>query len=154
MSGSEELFLQKAPSYEYFRKTTLNLWPQPCRNVQEGYQLIFLINLWTPSKTYFRSSYPEVFCEKGALRNFVKFTGKHPCKSLFFNKVAGLRPVTLFKKGSCTGVFLWILRNFWEHLFLQDTFDGCYWYLRDVNHSLEKSYLTEWLSLSALTLIL
>ena len=32
---------------------------------------------------------PEVFCEKGALRNFTKFTGKHLCQNLFFNKVAG-----------------------------------------------------------------
>ena len=38
----------------------------------------------------FRSSRPEVFCKKGALKNFAKFTGKHLCQSLFFNKVAGL----------------------------------------------------------------
>ena len=36
-----------------------------------------------------RSSRPEVLCEKGVLRNFSKFTGKHLCQSLFFNKVAG-----------------------------------------------------------------
>ena len=34
---------------------------------------------------------PEVFCKKGGLRNFAKFTGKNLCQSLFFNKVAGLR---------------------------------------------------------------
>ena len=28
---------------------------------------------------------------KGVLRNFEKFTGKHPCQSLYFNKVAGLQ---------------------------------------------------------------
>ena len=27
-----------------------------------------------------------------------KFTGKHLCQSLFFNKVEGLRPATLLKK--------------------------------------------------------
>ena len=37
----------------------------------------------------YRSSRPEVFCKKDALRNFTKFTGKHLCQSLFFNKVAG-----------------------------------------------------------------
>ena len=37
-----------------------------------------------------RSSRQEVFCKKGVLRNFAKFTGKHLCQSLFFNKVAGL----------------------------------------------------------------
>ena len=39
-----------------------------------------------------RSSCPDVFCKKGVLRNFVKFTGEHLRQSLFFNTVAGLRP--------------------------------------------------------------
>ena len=33
---------------------------------------------------------PEVFCKKGVLRNFGKFTGQNLCESHFFNKVAGL----------------------------------------------------------------
>ena len=37
-----------------------------------------------------RSSRPEVFCKKGILKNFVKFTRKHLCRSLIFIKVAGL----------------------------------------------------------------
>ena len=44
-----------------------------------------------------RCSVKEVFCEKGVPRNFTKFTGKHLFQSLFFNKVAGLRPATLLK---------------------------------------------------------
>ena len=39
----------------------------------------------------FRSSCPEVFCKKGLLRNVTKFTGKHLCQSLFFNKVTLLK---------------------------------------------------------------
>ena len=39
---------------------------------------------------FYRSSRPDVFCKKGVLRNFGKFTGKLLCKSLNFNKVAGL----------------------------------------------------------------
>ena len=46
----------------------------------------------------FRSSHPEVFCKEGVLRTFTKFTGKDLCQSLFFNKVACLRPATLLKK--------------------------------------------------------
>ena len=42
---------------------------------------------------------------KGFLRNFVKFTGKHLRQSLFFNKVAGLRPATLLKKETLAQVF-------------------------------------------------
>ena len=49
----------------------------------------------------FGSSHQRSSMKKGALRNFTKFTGKYFCQSLFFNKV----------------VFLWILRNFREHLF-------------------------------------
>ena len=45
-----------------------------------------------------RSSRPEAFYEKDVLRNFAKFTGKHLCHGLFFNKLAGPRPATLFKK--------------------------------------------------------
>ena len=38
---------------------------------------------------------PEVFCKKDVLKNIVKFTGKHPLWSLFFNKVAGLKLISL-----------------------------------------------------------
>ena len=34
----------------------------------------------------FRSSCPEVFCEKGVLRNFIQFAGKHLCQSLFLKE--------------------------------------------------------------------
>ena len=53
-----------------------------------------------------RSSRLEVPCKKDVLGNFAKFTGKHPCQSLFYNKVAGLNPATLLKRGSGTVVFL------------------------------------------------
>ena len=44
--------------------------------------------------------------KKGVPRNFAKFTRKHPSQSLFFNKVADLRPATLLKRDPGTGVFL------------------------------------------------
>ena len=43
-----------------------------------------LSNLRSLTHAINRSSFPEVFCEKGALRNFAKFTGKHLCQSLRF----------------------------------------------------------------------
>ena len=39
-------------------------------------------------------------------RNFSKFTGKHLCQGLFFNKVAGLGLQLYQKKDSGTDVFL------------------------------------------------
>ena len=35
----------------------------------------------------YRSSRPEAFCKKGALRNFAKFTGKHLCQVSFLIKL-------------------------------------------------------------------
>ena len=73
-----------------------------------------------------RSNHQRYSVKQGALRNFTKFTGKHLCQSLFFNKVAGLRPATLLKKR------LWHRRfpvNFVKFLrtpFLQNTSGGCF----------------------------
>ena len=63
----------------------------------------------------------EVFCERGVLRNFKKFTGK-TCASLFFKKLQA-SPNFIKKR-------LWHWRfpvNFVkEHLFLQNTSGDCY----------------------------
>ena len=48
--------------------------------------------------SYSRSSHGRYSIKKAALKNFAIFTGKHLWLSLFFNKVAGLRPETLLKK--------------------------------------------------------
>ena len=42
-----------------------------------------------------RSSHPEVFLSEGVLKNFAKFTEKHLCRSLLFNKVTGWKPETV-----------------------------------------------------------
>ena len=60
----------------------------------------------------FGSSHQRCSLREGVLRNFTKFTGKHLCQSLFFYKVAGLRPATSFKKRLWHRFFLWILWNF------------------------------------------
>ena len=48
----------------------------------------------------------ELFYKKDVLKDFTKFTGKHLCQRESFNKVAGLRSVTLLKEDLGTGVFL------------------------------------------------
>ena len=55
-----------------------------------------------------RMTPPNVFYKKRCLKNFIKFTGKHLCRSPF-NKFAALKLVTL--SNSATGLLLWILRN-------------------------------------------
>ena len=71
----------------------------------------------------FRSCRPEVFCKKGVLRNFVKFTKKRLCQSLFFNKFAGLRPATLLKKRLLQRCFLVNFTKFLRTLFYRTPLD-------------------------------
>ena len=69
--------------------------------------MIFLLLKETRSssklRSMSRSSRPDVFCKKGVLRNFAKFTGKHLCQSLYFDKVAGnfIKIETLAQVFSC-----------------------------------------------------
>ena len=54
----------------------------------------YLSELWS----LFRSSNMSCSVRKGVPRNLEKFTGKHLCQSLFFNKFGELKPAILLKK--------------------------------------------------------
>ena len=73
-----------------------------------------------------RNSRPDIFCKKGALRNFSKFTGKHLCQSLFFNKFAGLTPVTLLKKKLWQRCFPMNFAKFLRTPFYRTPLDDCF----------------------------
>ena len=64
------------------------------------------------------SSRSEVYCKKSVLKNFAKFTWKHPYRSLF---------LIWDNRYSSAGVLLWILLNFQEHLFRRTSRNGCFW---------------------------
>ena len=59
--------------------------------------------------------------KKDALKNLEKFTGKHLCQSLFFNKVAGLRAATLSKKRLWHRCFPGNLAKFFKNSFFYRT---------------------------------
>ena len=67
------------------------------------------------------SSHQRCSIGKSVLRNFVKFTGNHLCQSLFFNKVAGLRPATLLKKRLWHRCFALSFTKVLRTSFLQNT---------------------------------
>ena len=80
------------------------------------------LRLWTQSsQKQSRSSHRRCYLRKGFLRNFAKFTGKHLCQSLFFNKVAGLRPATVLKKRLWHTCFLVNFAKFLRTSFLRNT---------------------------------
>ena len=80
--------------------------------------VLWLLSGYENEDANLRSSRPGVFFKTVVLRNFVKFTEKHLCQSLFFQQSCrpGLRPATVLKRDSGIGVFLWVLWNFSEHL--------------------------------------
>ena len=70
-----------------------------------------------PSQTPSRSSHRRCSVKKVVLKNLRNFTGKYLCSSLFSIKFQVFRPLILLKRYFNIGVFLWNLRNFWEHQF-------------------------------------
>ena len=74
------LFICTLQHMYYIRIWQIHFW---CNRFLKNYLSTKLFDI-------VRSSRPEVFCKKSNLRNFTKFTGKHLCQRLFFNKVAGL----------------------------------------------------------------
>ena len=61
-----------------------------------------------------RSSFSEVFLRKDVLKICSKFTGEYPYRSAILIKLQS------------TGAFLWLLGDFWEHLFLKNSSGGCF----------------------------
>ena len=55
--------------------------------------------------------------KKAILKYFAIFTGKHLCLEPVFDKVAGFQGCNFIERDSNIGAFLWILQNFWEHIF-------------------------------------
>ena len=70
-----------------------------------------------------RSSHQSCM-KKVFLRNFAKFTGKHLCQSLFFNKVAGLRlqACNFIKKKTLEQVFSYEFCKISKNTFFTELF--------------------------------
>ena len=96
-----------------------------------------------------KSRRPEVFYKKSVLRNFAKFTGKHMCQSLFFNKVAG----TLLKKGLWHRRFLVNFAKFLRTSFYIEHFWCLLLYGKYSNSTKDSSLWILLFSLSLTTLI-
>ena len=86
---------------------------------RKTFSMLFLFNF-----VYSQKQPPEVFYNKTCPKNFAKFRGKHLSQSLFFNKVAGLRPATLLKKRLWHRCFLVNFAKLLRAPFLQNT-SGC-----------------------------
>ena len=82
----------------------------------------------------FRSSRSQIFFKIDVLKKFPSFTGTHLCWSFFLIKPQALRPATLLKRDSNTGVFLWNWRSFsWTASFTEHLQWLLLWFLQQSN---------------------
>ena len=106
--------------YKYcFRKHGL----QQFLVVMEKYMTLFwrektACNLLT-DVSKLRNGHQRCSVRKEVLRNFAKFIGKH------LRQASDLQ--LYLKRDSGTGVFEWVLRNFYEHLFYRTPLGDCFW---------------------------
>ena len=73
------------------------------------------------TSTNFKSSQQRCSIKESVLRNFLKSAGEHLCQSLFFNKVAGIKPAITLKKRLQHRCFLVNFPKFLKTPFLQNT---------------------------------
>ena len=88
-------------------------------------QINFAVNLARLFRTpisYYIDNHTQNRCSK----NSSKIHGKMLLPASLFNKAAGLRPSFLLKRHFSTGVFLWIMKKFQEHLFYRTPLDDCF----------------------------
>ena len=64
-----------------------------------------------------------MFFKTGVHKNFAISTGKH----LFLKYLQAFKPAISFRRHSKTDIFLWMLRNFLEHLFSRTSDNDCFW---------------------------
>ena len=83
-------------------------------------------NTKIPEKVSSRCSMAKLFLQ------ISQYSQEKTCWSLFLIKLQAFMSATLWKIDSNTGVFLWTLRSFEEHLFWRISADGCFckwqWY--------------------------
>ena len=99
----------------------------------------FLLNCFSRKINWInRSSHQRCSMKKSVLRNFAKFTTKHLCQSLYFNKVAPLRSATLLKKRLWHSCFPVNFTKFLRTTSLRNIFflDNCSWIKGFYNSSL------------------
>ena len=112
-------------TYSQFCKAAKNLWPAKQGLFSGIPEAAVDVNFAVNLARFFRtpiSYYIDNHIQNRCSKNSRKFHGKMPLPASLFNKAAGLRPSILLKRHFSTGVFLWIIKKFQEHLFYRTPF--------------------------------
>ena len=82
----------------------------------------------------FRSSHHRCSVIKAVLHR------KTPALESLFNKVAGLKACNFFKGDSNTGVFLWNIRDFSEHIFWRTSVTNCFCFFKTMTRQIPEQW--------------
>ena len=105
--------IREEPTTKYPKENSLNLEEDLCRSsIEIRAEKIPEEELLTVRSRNCRSSCSQIFIKISVLKNLAIFIGKHLCCKLFLRTLQVLKPASLLKEDSNTGVFLWILQNF------------------------------------------
>ena len=109
-----KVFTNIRSKLKYFHLFTRDLWNKYTWAIHSLGTLLTIKQIITD-----RRSRPEVFCKKGVLQHFAKFTVKHKCRNFLLQACNRFFPVNFakFKKNL-----------FWEHLRVGASI-FCYYYL-------------------------
>ena len=118
-----EIFSQNEISYR-FEFISLLMWT---------YSKVKMVLKATVQKQNFKQSLRKIssgafVCRRSSKSMFCKnfAAEKHLCWSFFLIKMQAWSSPTLWERDSNTDVFLLILPNFWEQLFLLNTYGACF----------------------------
>ena len=93
----------------------------------DGIVRVMIVNMMWELYWKYTGSRSQMFFKIEILKHFTNLTGKHLRWSFFVIKLQALRPETLLKTDSNTGIFLWYFQIFKENIFLQNISGGCFW---------------------------
>ena len=105
------------------------------------YSIFEITTKWMEKRfsTFKKQPFSDVLQNMDVLKNFAIFIEKHLYWDLFLIKLQDFRPVTLWKRDSNIGAFLWILRNFFSFFHrapLVAAFDICSFWKWNVDNLL------------------
>ena len=100
--------------------------------IESNFQIFIRIQTGFVLTSFVRNSSSQVFLEIGIPINLAKFMGKN--LESFFDKSAGWKPATLFKKYSDKGASLWVFGNFQKHLFYKTVTGNCFSFVHTHNY--------------------
>ena len=105
--------IREEPTTKHLKEISLNIEEDPWRrSIKLRAETSPQDEILTVRRRNDRTSCSQIFVKISVFKNFAISTGKHLCRSLFLRKLQVLKPASLLKADSSTGVFLWILRHF------------------------------------------